>query len=50
MSFDIRKATIAELLERADYLENFPARGRYRDDLHAEANALRLLAETRRRS
>lgn len=47
MPFDLRTATIAELLERASYLENFPAHGRYRDDLHAEANNLRLLAAQR---
>lgn len=44
MPFDIRTATAKELNDRADYLENFPARGRYRDDLQAEARALRHLA------
>lgn len=44
MPFNIRTATVAQLVERADYLENFPAHGRYRDDLHAEARALRKLA------
>lgn len=47
MPFDLRTATVAEILERAAYLENFPARGRYRDDLHTEANNLRLLAAQR---
>jgi hypothetical protein len=46
-TFDLRTATITDLLERAGYLENFPARGRYRDDLHGEAKALRLLAADR---
>jgi hypothetical protein len=48
MPFDIRTATVAELLERATYLEGFPARGRYRSYLHAEAKALRALAAARR--
>ena len=43
--FDIRTATAAQMLERADYLANFPAMNRgYRADLHAEAAALRKLA------
>jgi hypothetical protein len=47
MPFNVRTATAAELIERADYLENFPAGGRYRDYLHAEASALRRMAEGR---
>jgi hypothetical protein len=47
MPFDIRTATAAQLVERATYLENFPASGRYRDDLHVEAKALRELAKGR---
>ena len=42
--FDLRTATRADMIERAEYLEKFPARGRYRADLHAEASALRALA------
>lgn len=42
--FDLRKATKTDLIERAEYLESFPASGRYRDDLLAEASALRRLA------
>lgn len=44
MPFDLRTATRHEIIERANYLERFPASGRYRDDLHAEARALRAWA------
>jgi hypothetical protein len=44
MLFDLRTATDAEMIDRAEYLEAFPARGRYRAYLHAEAAALRQLA------
>jgi len=46
MAFDTRTATIGELLERAIYLEQFPASGGYRSDLLAEAAGLRMLAKT----
>jgi hypothetical protein len=49
MPFNISTATVAELIERAAYLENFPAGSvGYRDYLHAEATALRKLAAERR--
>jgi len=43
--FDLRTATAEELLERADYLDNFPATQRgYRAALQSEARGLRKLA------
>jgi hypothetical protein len=48
MTFDIRTATRKELLERADYLERFPAGTiAYRDYLLTEVKALRDLADSR---
>ena len=49
MPFDIRTATEAEMIARAEWLEKFPAHGRlYRAELLAEAAALRALAATKR--